>query len=224
MKYLITFLLLLATFTSAAQLAIIQDKDGYTNVRADSSLKSDVLFRLIHGQVFYDNYDSPIPNPDWRPVTFSEGPSPGNCYNPPGKSGFMHSSRILYLRDIKSKLIGKISGEQVTLKNDSIEVGLSVTKVLSQPKAECLLGMDQGVGQPDNKVSSIIVCINNVPVSIPAEATSFLYQVDKNTIQGYVYQNLILITSGTNSAAGHYECVWVIKDGRYLKRFVYFGP
>lgn len=207
-----------------AQLAIIQDKDGYTNVRTDSSLKSDVLFRVQHGEVFYDNYDSTVPSPNWTPVTLSEGPTPDNCYQPPGKSGFMHSSRVLHLRDVKSTLIREISGNLITLKNDSIEVSLNVTKVEGKPKGQCLLGTDQGVGRPGNKLSSISLSINSVPVSIPSGATDFLYMVDKETIKGYVYQNLIFITSSTSSAAGHYQCVWVIKDSSYSKRFIYFGP
>lgn len=209
-----------------AQLSIIQDVDGYTNVRADSSIQADAVFQVLHGEVFRDDYDSQ--NPDtirgWKPVTLSAGPSADNCYNPPGKSGYMHSSRILLLENIKSKLEPEISEDLITLKNDSIEVTLSLAKVTSQPQAPCILGSDQGYGTPTNKLSALTIRINDHPISVPLDATDYIYQVQKSTIQGYIYQNLILITSSTNSAAGYYQCVWVIKDGSYFKRFVYFGP
>ncbi len=223
---LITLTLLVHSFQGMAQLAIIQDADGYTNVRADSSIQSNVLFQVLHGQVFRDDYDSqnPVTTKGWKPVTLSAGPTADNCYNPPGKSGYMHSSRVLLLEDIKSKLEPEISGDLVILESDSIKVTIVLEKVTNQPQASCILGSDQGYGLPTNKLSSLNVKVNNQPISIPPDATDYIYQVQKSTVRGYTHQNLILITSSTNSAAGYYQCVWVIKDGRYFKRFVYFGP
>ena len=147
-----------------------------------------------------------------------------HCYNSPEKSGYMHRSRVLPIQDIRTRLTRTISDNLITLENDSIQVRFSLVKVENQPQEACLLGTDSGYGIPNNKLSGLTVSVNDQPVTIPAAAIDYIYQVQQNTIKGYVYQDLILITSSTNAAAGYDECVWVIRDGKFLKRYIYFGP
>ncbi len=225
MKHLITLIFFTLCFQAVAQLSIIKDPDGYTNVRADTSIQSEVLFRVLHGEVFQDIYDYPYhKNPTWRPIQMTLGHSAEHCYNSPEKSGYMHRSRVLPIQDIRTRLTRTISDNLITLENDSIQVRFSLVKVENQPQEACLLGTDSGYGIPNNKLSGLTVSVNDRPVTIPAAAIDYIYQIQQNTIKGYVYQDLILITSSTNAAAGYYECVWVISNGKYLKRYIYFGP
>ncbi|MCP4967071.1 MAG: hypothetical protein GY926_17790 [bacterium] len=62
-------------------MAVIDDPDGYTNVRAGEGVDYDVVIRVVEGDVFYV-----IPqggDQDWWPVRTTSG-----------HSGFMHRSRI----------------------------------------------------------------------------------------------------------------------------------
>ena len=58
-------------------------------------------------------------------------------------------------------------------------------------------------------------------ITLPAGVTKYLYEVDKKSIKAYVHESLILVQSGTFSAAGNYECIWVIKDEKLGQRFIY---
>lgn len=60
--------------------AVINDPDGYTNVRAGQGINYEIKFRIDEGEVFYT---TPQTTTDWWPVRTE--------YN---RSGYMHKSRI----------------------------------------------------------------------------------------------------------------------------------
>ena len=73
-------LLIALPLFSQSQLARINDPDGYTNVRAGQSSKTEILFQIQEGEYFYV---LPTSYTQWKNVT-----------NMDGKSGYMHGSRI----------------------------------------------------------------------------------------------------------------------------------
>ena len=62
------------------RLAIINDKDGYTNVRSESNSKSDILFKLTNEDEFH--VINPSKDNSWWIICFEN------------KYGFMHQSKI----------------------------------------------------------------------------------------------------------------------------------
>ena len=60
--------------------AVINDPDGYTNVRFGQGTKYDIITRVTEGEIFYT---IPQKTTDWWPVRTTDG-----------KHGYMHSSRI----------------------------------------------------------------------------------------------------------------------------------
>src|SRR5947209_4526150 len=102
---LVGFILSVAVSVSSAQLAVIRDKDGYTNIREKPSLESKVLGRIYEGDIFYYWEDKDAA--DWVGVGHEIGldkmsqkerehylntiKANGNNIN---ISGFIHKSRL----------------------------------------------------------------------------------------------------------------------------------
>lgn len=61
--------------------ALIDDPDGYTNVRAGRGTNHEVVTTVVDGEVFY--VIPQVAGQDWWPVRTSDG-----------HTGFMHNSRI----------------------------------------------------------------------------------------------------------------------------------
>lgn len=71
---------------------VIDDPDGYTNLRARSDAQSAVVARVEKGVVFqFDTIVQGEEKASWLKVTL-----------PSGQKGFMHSSRIRFYGDIKA--------------------------------------------------------------------------------------------------------------------------
>ena len=110
MKFIITGVALILAFQTFGQVAIIQDKDGYTNVRKNPGINSEVIYELKENEVFfYDHANSFVEekNSDWKYVKiprndFSISTS-GNRYY----QGFVHKSGIRPLTDLKSSITRK---------------------------------------------------------------------------------------------------------------------
>lgn len=55
MKNIINFLICVTSFISYSQIGIIKDKDGYTNVRKATSIKSKIVYKLKENEAFWFN-------------------------------------------------------------------------------------------------------------------------------------------------------------------------
>ena len=82
---LIIGFLILQTKLEYKQLGLINDPDGYTNVREKPEANSNVLFKVNEGEYFY--YTIAKDKNWWRVV------------NMDGNAGFMHKSRIIHVNE-----------------------------------------------------------------------------------------------------------------------------
>jgi uncharacterized protein YgiM (DUF1202 family) len=88
--YIFTIFLFALDITIQAQeKAIINDPDGYTNIREEQNSKSRILGKVKEGQVFFFYAN---PSSDWWQVEF-------NASNSDEINGFIHKSRIIPIRD-----------------------------------------------------------------------------------------------------------------------------
>ena len=221
------FLTLISSFLSAtvqAQLAIIQDKDGYTNVRDSGDINASVKFKVLHGQVMELGYyegEEPL----WIPVKIGGDVSESECYRHQRtfRSGFMHGSRVLKFKDIPNTFIGKKDKNQAIVDTLNLQVVLTIEENVEGPEEICRLGSDMGVGAPSNHLTNLEVTHNGKKLSIPQTALEYLYHVDLKTLSVHEYQDMLLIKIGTHSAAGYYECAWVFQNDQFRERYVYYG-
>lgn len=113
-------MLLLSTFYVYAQVAVIQDADGYVNVRSGPDKSASVADTLHNGHIViaYDDSDG---NPGWNVVFYNKGTQTSLM-------GYIHKSRLL-----KAKFMGILpavarSEDSVMFKKDSINVSITTCK------------------------------------------------------------------------------------------------
>jgi hypothetical protein len=96
-----------------SELAMINDPDGYVNIRADKSTDSEILFKIMEGDFFLCK---PTTDNWWKVDNFYS------------RSGFAHISRIRLIRDLTEKqqhdlIINSITGlNDYRLKYDSLRL------------------------------------------------------------------------------------------------------
>ena len=217
-------ILSLSPLLAKAQLAIISDPDGYTNVREKGDIRSPVNFKIYDDQVFTLVDWGTSKRPKWLPLKMSQAFDTLRCKDTKFQYGYMHDSRILELKDFENQFETTVQENLAFVETDKLKVELTVNPKPKRPDYKtCLLGTDQGVGELSNQLKSLSVNINGKPITIPEEDLKYLYIIDLSSFDVFQQGNLTILYVGTRSVACFYQCAWVIKDGEYLKRYLYFG-
>jgi len=105
LKYNLLIIIILIFKISYSQIATVNSKDGYTNLRKKPNRDSEIINIIKNGDFFFwgeDDYDPDIGTPEWIWVTF-----PKNKYSFGNKLdknivGYIHKSQILPLDSIDS--------------------------------------------------------------------------------------------------------------------------
>ncbi|MEL7120626.1 MAG: hypothetical protein AAFO07_14335, partial [Bacteroidota bacterium] len=69
MKHLLILIFTLLIFQiSIAQVATIQDPDGWTNVRKEPNLQSEVIHKVFTNEVFWYDFEANDKGKEWIPI------------------------------------------------------------------------------------------------------------------------------------------------------------
>ena len=226
MKHLLILFLLLTTNAFAQGLfgdyAVVKDKDGYVNIRAKASVKSQIVGTLPANTLVnvYFWEDEPTP-PNWIAVD----------------KGYVHKSRLKMIGEFPSIGKGKEQGNSITIAGKGISVTITtqkfdktkhkITKKDQGGYEELIIDGKRAQGAdfiPENHYKSIIVTINGKNVSIPKSAYDDLYEVAMYTDNNAVYydkeEDTIYIIAHNGSGAFSYEVCWQIVKGEYKTRII----
>ena len=229
MKHLLILFLLLTTNAFAQGLfgdyAVVKDKDGYVNIRAKESVKSQIVGTLPANTLVnvYFWEDEPTP-PNWIAVD----------------KGYVHKSRLKMISEFPSIGKGKEQGNSITIAGKGISVTLTkqpfdktkhkITKKRHKEYNELIIdgkkiyGRDNDEFLPEDHYKSIIVTINSKNVPIPKSAYDDLYEVAMYTDNNAVYydkeEDTIYIIAHNGSGAFSYEVCWQIVKGEYKTRII----
>ena len=233
MRNLLLFGLVFLAKTTFGQVAIIQDKDGFTNVRNKPSSESEIIYKLIDNEAFFYYEDSfgDTENTDWIYVMipknkFSVQWSYGYYY------GYIHKSRLKPISqlenvtepdqilkftiskvNIKDKRQGKVmvEGEEVYLINGlgyyGVEIGLEASYDISSLE---LIDKGQVIPQPP------ILYLDLYNVSFVEGE----YKSDTRRFETYKNGEVTFVHQECADGAGHCRIVWVITQGKIVQRLV----
>jgi hypothetical protein len=222
MKLIIFFLLI--SFSATAQLAIINDPDGFTNVRADKNTQAKILGRLLNDDVFLFDIEG---NDQWAYVAKGEQ-----------LQGYIHKSRLLPIDSLPhipvSNAFRVQKGNELTIHNDSISFQMKVSafviaKHKIQKDASGFVNKIDGAvprgvdgNLPKNQLVEIKLSVHDNIISIPAAAYTDLFEpgIDSFNIYFDKKGKIYLYMASSSDGAGFYSVVWVIKNGQYLKRYI----
>ena len=107
------------TATELDEFCVVQDSDGYTNIREKGDLKSKVIARVDHGQLVWVFLGGTT---KWPEIIFMDKKGKE-------RSGFIHASRLKALSDFKH-FTGKVSEKDRT---ETIEKGDLKVKITLEP-------------------------------------------------------------------------------------------
>ena len=225
MKFFIVLFLLISdiVFAQEEAFAVINDKDGYVNVRKGKSAQSKVLKRLNNKTiVFVYNYDKATDG-NW-------------IYT--DEEGYIYNDRVKWIHKFPIIAKGIAKGNTIVFEGKEIQVVLTSGKFdKSKHSFEYFKDSPTGIEviddelpygtdgkMPTTEYISIEVNIHGKRVSLPKDAYSDLYEptflTDHNSVYYDKESDILYIVANNNYAERPYKVCWQIEKGVYKGRKV----
>lgn len=215
---------------------IIQDKDGYVNVRNDQKA---VIDKLTENHVFFDWNTNNDPKAEWHGITYGAetGITRENPHGTNTTTGNIHKSRICYLDDLP-RLKCKLSDDNRTLfANDTVSVEIRTRKF--RPEKHRIQRYEGGMPirsidgvediwgtecqMPQTEYASIAVKYPGGVLEFPREYLDHLYEPSNYLLVSIGKDNTLFIQSLNGDGAGGYLTVWTIQNYQIKNQLVLSG-
>lgn len=226
-KLVVPFLLLFCQFVVAQAIeggfAVINDKDGYVNVRKEKSVHSKVLKKLDNNTLIF--------------VFVYDKADDGNWIHP-DYEGYIYNDRVKWIHNFPQIAKGIAKGNTIVFEGKEIQVVLSTEKfdkskhsfkyhkeyrdVIEKIDGKLFWGTDGNM--PKREYKSIEVKIRGKQVSIPKSAYNDLYEsslyIEFNSVHYDKDNDILYIVANNGDGAGSYMVCWQIEKGVYKGRKV----
>lgn len=210
-------------------LGIINDSDGYTNVREDAAVSSPIQDKVYNNQVFYiPDHEGPQNNmlEVWYNVNYEKAKK-GYCTSDITSSGYIHNSRALPLAKLNRLSKRNLYGNSLTLSNDNTSV-VFTKEPFNESKHTIERDTDGWLeaidGQkpwgvdgciPTTGLASITINYKDKTYSLPEVAISNIYE--PSFLEGHCgvfvgSDNTLYIAMVNGDGAGSYIVIWAIAD------------
>ena len=228
MKHLILLFFLISNVVFAQVIeggafAVINDKDGYVNVRKEKSVHSKVLKKLDNNTlIFVLEYDKA---------------QEGNWIYADNE-GYIYNDRVKWIHNFPQIAKGIAKGNTIVFEGKEIQVVLSTEKfdkskhsfkyhkeyrdIIEKIDGKLFWGTDGNM--PKREYKSIEVKIRGKQVSIPQSAYNDLYEsylyTEFNSVHYDKDNDILYIVANNGDGAGVYMVCWQIEKGVYKGRKV----
>lgn len=232
MKKVLSLILLLISFQLYfSQFYIVNDKDGFVNVREKDNPNSKIIARLNNGEIVHSYEDFFENKGNWLSVDF-------NFTKNDFKTGFIYKDRLINIYQYE-KITMQTKSNEVVLKNKNIEIKITEKKfqkknhsfsfhqnykdIITKIDGQDYYGTDGYL--PKIEYSQIHISINGKTFNLPKEALKNIFEPNLfSTTAHYDLENDILYIESLNSdGAGSYEILWIIEKGKFKKRSIFSG-
>ena len=227
MKLLLLFSLISSyTFAQVNEnyfFAVINDKDGYVNVRKEKSVHSRVLKKLDNNTLIFVFVYDKAHDGNWIYVD---------------NEGYIYNDRVKWIEELPKVAKGVEKKNAIHFSGKDIQVALSTEKfdkskhsfkyhkeyrdIIEKIDGNPFWGTDGNI--PKEAYKSIEVKIREKQVSIPQSAYSDLYEPNLYTDLNFVYYDkdadILYIVANSNYAERPYKVCWQIEKGVYKGRKV----
>ena len=226
-KLVVPFLLfcqfVVAQVIEGGAFAVINDKDGYVNVRKEKSVHSKVLKKLDNNTlIFVLEYDKA---------------QEGNWIYADNE-GYIYNDRVKWIHNFPQIARGIAKGNTIVFEGKEIQVILSTEKfdkskhsfkyhkeyrdVIEKIDGKLFWGTDGNM--PKREYKSIEVKIRGKQVPIPKSAYNDLYEsslyIEFNSVHYDKDNDILYIVANNGDGAGSYMVCWQIEKGVYKGRKV----
>ncbi|MCU4174078.1 hypothetical protein [Carboxylicivirga sp. N1Y90] len=218
MRYIFSLFFIFYSVTVVAQIAIIKDVDGYTNVRSKASLESDIIFKIKDNKAFW--YDHSVKDTtDWILVYIPKNDFSLGCSDYNLIEGFIHKSRLLPIRgldeytnsDFKfSYVLGSFNSTNRVIEKIS-------NRSIKLIDGQSFWGTDGEL--PTVEIKSINVNLKGLDIEIHKAFYNNLFECD-NDFTIYEQNETFFIYQDNSDGAGYYQVLWVINKNGLIQRLV----
>ncbi|MFN2430612.1 MAG: hypothetical protein ABR574_11385 [Cryomorphaceae bacterium] len=219
MKIIIVLLMSILTFLAAfGQVAIIDDPDGWTNLRKDADGSSNVVHRLLDSEVFWYDWEALSNQQEWIKIFITRNPytlgqNPYDCFE-----GYIHSSRI---KPLDSLTIYNGSDFQISYTIADFD---STNRIIEKSGKWPISIDDRPIWgtdgtYPNNQIDSIKVRFGKERIQIHRVFYSDLFGID-NSFEVYKNNDTYMVHQWNGDGAGAYEIVWVFDKNGLKQRLV----
>lgn len=199
-----------------SQIAIIEDRDGYTNVREAPGLSSEIIHKVFEDEVFWYEESK---DTNWVFIHIPRNKFSLGCDESSNITGYIHRSRLLPLEKLShpgeeefsfkyslSKF--KSEGRNILLQND---------KWVRTIDGRQPWGTD-GI-LPEIQIDSIEVKIGTQIINIHPVFYQDLFEVSDN-FEVYRLNRTFFVSQTNSDGAGTYDLAWVFKRGQLIQRLI----
>ena len=226
-KLVVPFLLfcqiVVAQAIEGGAFAVINDKDGYVNVRKEKSVHSKVLKKLDNNTlIFVLEYDKAYYG-NW---IYADN------------EGYIYNDRVKWIHNFPQIAKGIAKGNTIVFEGKEIQVVLSTEKfdkskhsfkyhkeyrdVIEKIDGKLFWGTDGNM--PKREYKSIEVKIRGKQVPIPKSAYNDLHEsslyIEFNSVHYDKDNDILYIVANNGDGAGSYMVCWQIEKGVYKGRKV----
>ena len=227
MRKLVVPFLLFCQFVVAQAIeggfAVINDKDGYVNVRKEANIHSKVIKKLDNNTLIFVFVYDKAHDGNWIYVD---------------NEGYIYNDRVKWIEELPKVAKGVEKKNAIHFSGKDISVTLTSQKfdkskhsfkynkeypdAIEKIDGKTFFGTDGNM--PKEAYKSIEVKIRGKQVSIPQSAYSDLYQPNLYTDLNFVYydkdSDILYIVANNGDGAGAYMVCWQIEKGVYKGRKV----
>lgn len=226
-----TLLIIVLLFpkNSNAQLCIVYDKDGYTNVRKKPSGDSEIIGKIIEGQVFTiaSYIQEENKSKDWIAVNFSLSKDLKEKnflkFDSDESLGYIHKSRLIELETLPvfeitevgdNKVIHSFKDVQITVETQYFKK--SDHKVIQSKEGYYLVDGEKAYpyyGGNSTEIKSIILKSKNKIVVVPKNTFKNLFEISALSSKVYIGNNgELYIEFDAGDGADSYNIIYCLKN------------
>jgi hypothetical protein len=222
MKKFIISLLLFTCLNVNAQFAIIQSKDGYVYVRETAKLGKNIIQKLSNGSIVMIDELELESSTDWIPVIYN--------LETQNKNGFIHKSGLKQIQSFQTAKRNELSKSSNQWVLDSYKLTIKIgtfdskkhqitykNNFIDKIDAAKFGGTDGEM--PKMEYQSLKLSREKTDINLP---TNQLFNPNLKLTNMYHDKdtNSLYIIAKNSDGAGSYAVLWIIKDGKFLKRIV----
>lgn len=206
-----------------SQIAVIQDNDGYVNLRSSAEIRPDNILGKINNlePVWISDYSDK--NDSWQRIVVFK-----NDIN-----GFIHRSRLKPISEFEDINLCFNTPEKAILENDYCRIEISTqvfnikehkiiksNKYLMKIDGQNFWGTDGEL--PTMEYKSIKIITRNKTISLSDKDLHNLYQPHNFALEGYYDKenDTIYLSSLNSDGAGSYLVLWTISNKTDIKKSI----
>ena len=194
-----------------SQLAVIEDPDGFTNVRQEPNGNSKIIYKLLESEIF--SYFEGNSKNGWIEVSISKNKFDLYCYESGNYLiGYIHESRFQPIENLP-----KYKGNNFTFQYD-LQKFYAGDKIIEKEgnwvkkiNGRSFYGTDGGL--PTTEINGINILIDGQKIEVSSALYEDLYECNNNFNVNKIGKDFI-ISQWNSDGAGGFIIAWVLnKDG-----------